>query len=107
MTEQQARDFAAALGAEITYWRRRRGLSRTQLADKAGISTTTLGRIERADANAAAATADIWRIAKVLDISFSFIVRRAEDAQNQLSRNLGPVEVTDEESFNPRGGSTA
>lgn len=80
MTEQDARDFLGALGAEIAAWRKRRGLSREELADRVDVSASTIGRIERGGVSAAVATSDVWRIAAALDLSFSDLVRRAEDA---------------------------
>lgn len=80
MTEQQAQEFTAALGAEISYWRKRRGLSREQLGEQVGLSSTTIGRIERGDPGASAGSADVWRIAVALGITFTDLVRRSEDA---------------------------
>ena len=78
MTEQEARDFLTALGSEIAIWRKRRGLSRADLARKVDVSETTIGRIERGGPSAAAATSDVWRIATALGLSFSDLVHRAE-----------------------------
>lgn len=80
MTEQQARDFAVALGAEVSTWRKRRKLTRAELADRVGSSETTIGRIERGSEDSAVATTLIWRIAAALGLSFADLVRRAEDA---------------------------
>lgn len=88
MTEQEARDFLTALGSEIAIWRKRRGLSRADLARKVDVSETTIGRIERGGPDAAAATSDVWRIATALGLSFSDLVHRAETAQ-ELDNNFG------------------
>lgn len=80
MTEQEARDFLSALGTEIAIWRKRRGLSRADLAQMVDVSETTIGRIERGGPDAGAATSDIWRIARALDLSFTDLVERAEVA---------------------------
>jgi len=79
MTEQDARDFLSALGSEIKAWRQRRGLSRGELAALVDVSETTIGRIERGGAQGAVATTDVWRIASALGLSFSDLVRRAEE----------------------------
>lgn len=71
--------FLQALGTEIRAWRTRQRLSRDELARRAGISATTLGRIERANGGAAT-VADVWRIAQQLQVAFPDLVRRAEDA---------------------------
>lgn len=94
MTEQEARDFLAALGAEITSWRKRRKLTRGDLAKRVGVSETTIGRIERGGSDAAVATSDVWRISAALGLAFSDLVRRAEEAE-QLS------EVTDTRRLPP------
>lgn len=90
MTEQEARDFLTALGDEIELWRKRRKLSRAELGDMVGLSETTIGRIERGSADTALPTSDAWRIASHLGISFSDLIRRAEemttiDAEPELS----------------------
>jgi len=88
MTEQEARDFLTALGAEITSWRKRRRLTRAELASHVGVSETTIGRIERGGTDAAVATSDVWRISSALGLAFADLVRRAEDA-DRLSPTRG------------------
>jgi transcriptional regulator with XRE-family HTH domain len=97
MTEQQARDFLAALGAEIATWRRRKKLTRAQLGRLVDVSETTIGRIERGGSDAAVATSDVWRIAAALGLSFSDLVRRAEDMAelSEDSSTLGAVASTE------------
>ncbi|WP_232676733.1 helix-turn-helix domain-containing protein [Nocardioides sp. R-C-SC26] len=97
MTEQDARDFVSALGAEIAYWRRVRGLSRDQLAARVDISATTLGRIERGSIDSAAPTPDVWRIAAALGLQFSDLVRRTEDAMGMAAGESEPVAAHDSE----------
>lgn len=80
MTEQGSRDFLVALGAEISSWRKRRKLSRAELGALVDLSETTIGRIERGDMTAAAATTDVWRIATHLGLTLSDLTRRAEEA---------------------------
>lgn len=103
MTEQQVRDFAVALGAEIRYWRKRKGMNGPELGKMVGLSGTTIGRIERGSEDSSAAAADMWRIAKVLGLSFSDLVRRAEEAQALAADRGVHVEVvTESEEFDPR-----
>jgi transcriptional regulator with XRE-family HTH domain len=71
--------FLRALGNEVRLWRQERRLSREELAARAGISPSTLGRIERAS-GAATSVGDVWRLATSLGIDFTDLVRRAEDA---------------------------
>lgn len=80
MTEQDSRDFLVALGAEISSWRKRRKMSRSELGALVDLSETTIGRIERGDMTAAAATTDVWRIAVHLGLTLSDLTRRAEEA---------------------------
>ena len=80
MSEQEAEDFLLALGAEVAKWRKLRGLSREELGDLVDKSATTIGRIERGQGESAMATTDAWRIAAHLGITFSDLVRSAEDA---------------------------
>jgi transcriptional regulator with XRE-family HTH domain len=88
MTEQGARDFLAALGAEIKSWRQRRGMTRQQLAELVDISDTTIGRIERGSADASLPASDAWRIAAVLGLSFTSLVSRAEQAVALANREI-------------------
>lgn len=69
--------FTEALGAEIEYWRKRRGLSRDELAAKAGISKSTMGRVER---DGPKDVSDTWRLAEALDIPFLELAKRAEES---------------------------
>lgn len=81
-----ARAFAEALGAEIGYWRKRRGLTRGELAERAGISETTMGRVEREGPKD---VSDTWRLAKALGIPFADLVRRAEEAAEMSELDFG------------------
>lgn len=76
-SDSTARAFTEALGSEIVYWRKRRGMSRDKLADEAGISGSTMGRIER---DGPKDVTDTWRIAEALGLTFHDLVRRAEEA---------------------------
>ena len=78
--------FLQALGSELRSWRTRRGLTRAELARRASISASTLGRIERADGASAATIADVWRLADELGLAFSDVVRRAEEAVELASK---------------------
>ncbi len=97
MTEQQSREFAEALGAEIARWRRTRKLTRAELGKLVDVSETTIGRIERGSEDAAAATTAVWRIARALGLTFTYLVRRAEDAlvASDPDATLGAVASTE------------
>jgi len=78
--------FLQALGSELRAWRTNRGLTRAELARRALISASTLGRIERADGASAATVADVWRLSDQLGLAFSDVVRRAEEAAELASK---------------------
>ncbi|WP_395659136.1 helix-turn-helix domain-containing protein [Nocardioides sp.] len=67
--------FTAALGAEIAYWRKRRAMTRSELATAACFSASTMGRIEREGPKD---VADTWRLAQALGVPLSTLVERAE-----------------------------
>jgi len=93
MSEQEARDFLSALGAEIASWRRRRRLTRAQLAAEVDLSETTIGRIERGGTDAAVATSDVWRISSALGLSFSDLIGRAEEAERLAPATSGGAQA--------------
>lgn len=80
-----ARAFAEALGAEIGYWRKRRGMTRGALAEAAGVSETTMGRIEREGPKD---VTDTWRIATALGLELSALIERAEQAAKMSTARL-------------------
>lgn len=88
-TSASAQAFAEALGAEIAYWRKRRGMSRPELAELAGISATTVGRIEREGPKD---VSDTWRLAKVLNVPLQTMVERAEQAAQMSLLDFGEEE---------------
>ena len=54
------------LGLNIAFYRKRRGLTQEQLAEKAGLDTTTIGKLETAGVGATLDT--IFEICDALDI---------------------------------------
>lgn len=72
-------EFLVAIGGEIGAWRKRRDLSRDELAKAAGISSSTLGRVERGEGTDLASA---WRLAQALNVPLTDLVRRAEDSLN-------------------------
>lgn len=69
------RQMAVAIGAEIAYWRRRRGLTRKELGELVDRSDNTIGRYERADT--VPDVADTWAIARALKVPLSMLLDRA------------------------------
>jgi len=80
ISSDQEHDFLIALGSEVRSQRLLRHMSREELAARTGVSATTIGRIERANDNAGARTIDTWRIAKILGVNLTDLVRRAEES---------------------------
>lgn len=72
------RGIAAAIGAELAYWRRRRGMTRAQLGELVHRSGNTIGRYERG--NTMPDVAETMRLADALDVSAAVLVERAEQA---------------------------
>lgn len=76
MVETRDRALAEAIGAEISYWRRRRGLKQTDLADMVGMGKNTIGRYERGETMPD--VPESWRIAEALGVPLSLLIGRAE-----------------------------
>lgn len=55
-----------SLGEEVVTWRKLRGLTQTQLADRSGVSRNTLNRLERGDGGIS--TENLLRILRGLGI---------------------------------------
>jgi transcriptional regulator with XRE-family HTH domain len=92
--DEQAAAFMKALGAEIRSWRGRRNLSREELARRAGISATTMGRIER---EGPVDVSHTWAIADVLGIPLATLVERAEHAVAVAYRDNRSLSLPGEE----------
>ena len=89
MGEYEEPQLAAAIGAEIAYWRRRRGLSRPELGAMVGKSLNTIGRWERG--NTMPDVSETWKVAKALGVDLSTLIARAQDAAQQDSVVLGEL----------------
>lgn len=73
---------AATLGEHLRTWRLMLGLSARQVCERAGISASTLSRLERGDPNVNFTT--------VLEVSRSLgLLRSLEDALNPWETDLG------------------
>lgn len=90
--------FEAALGQEIRAWRKRRNLTVVQLAERSGVSKATIERME--NATHSMSVSNTWKVAEALDIDFSALVRRAEQA-------LEIDQVPEEDWTKPRGEGIA
>jgi transcriptional regulator with XRE-family HTH domain len=70
--------LATAMGQEIAYWRRRREMSRDELAALLGRSRNTVGRYERGETMPD--VSETWAIADALGVTLSHLISRVEDA---------------------------
>ena len=68
--------FLVALGQQIAYWRKLRGLTPAQLGELAGISEST---IKRAEKKGPTRMADIDSIADALQVDLVTMIRRAKE----------------------------
>lgn len=75
--EPPVRRALRELGADVKTWRKLRGLTQAQLADRAGVARNTLGNLERGDG---IGTENLLRVLRALGILES------------LSRALDPYE---------------
>lgn len=66
----------AELGREVRAERVRRGLSRAQLAEQTGVSTSQIGKIERGDRGQ---LHEALRVANALGFSLGEAINRAEE----------------------------
>lgn len=68
----EARDFTAAVGANLRRLRLRRGLSLERLARQSGVSRAMLGQIELAQSTPTIGV--LWKIARALGVTFSALI---------------------------------
>lgn len=78
MTPMAEVELAKAVGDELAYWRRRRGMSRAELAEKVDRSPNTIGRWERG--NTMPDVSETWKVADALGVSVGTLMTRAEEA---------------------------
>lgn len=79
MDKETVTPLARAMGKELTRWRKQRALPRETVAERAGVSVTTLGRWERGDTMPDFNQA--WDLADALGVPLSEIVRHLEDVR--------------------------
>jgi transcriptional regulator with XRE-family HTH domain len=73
---ETSEEFLERLGKSVRFFRQRKGLSQEKLAELAGIDRTYVSPIELGKQNPSFEI--IYRIAKVLDVPMSTIIKRAE-----------------------------
>ena len=72
-----------SLGDDLTVWRKLRGLTQAQLADRAGVARTTLVRLERGDG--AVSLENVLRVARALGI-LEAITRAFDPYESDVGR---------------------
>ncbi|MCQ3930850.1 MAG: transcriptional regulator [Chloroflexi bacterium] len=71
-TEPILRQF----GNNVRYWRKMRGFSQEELAEKCGLHRTYIGGIERGERNVA--LVNIVKLSTALDVSVSNLIERVD-----------------------------
>ena len=74
-------DAQERLGRKIRELRKKRKLSQTELAEKAGVALMTISRLERGEHDPHVRT--LWRIARSLGVPFLELMRSAGYAENE------------------------
>lgn len=92
--------FLGVLGSEIKVWRKRRGLTRPDLAARVGLSDSTMGRIERGDT--LPGLEDTRKIAGELGLKLSELVARAESAADLANGGITITRIEDAEELPPQ-----
>lgn len=86
--------FEVALGDEVRAWRRRRRITLEELAEKSGVSRSTLQRLEAGTHSTS--VPNTWAIARALDVPLATLVRRAEEAMDE-SRLRAEISASSEQ----------
>lgn len=76
MGNEELDDMLRALGRAIAAWRKRRDLTREELADLTGVSFKQVGKIERGERGQ---LVEAFKVARALDVDFSTLVQAAEE----------------------------
>lgn len=63
-------------GNNVRYWRKMRGFSQEELAEKCGLHRTYIGGIERGERNVA--LVNIVKLSTALDVSVSNLIERVD-----------------------------
>jgi transcriptional regulator with XRE-family HTH domain len=83
-------DINLSIGIKLRQLRRKRNLSLSDLEKMTGVSKSMLGQIERNESNPTVNT--MWKIAKGLDVSFSYFIEEDREKVSIISReNIRPL----------------
>ena len=66
------------IGLKIAYYRKKRGYTQAQLAERVGVSTNYLGLIERGNNGKSYSMETLLSIAEALDVAVADLVRRMQ-----------------------------
>jgi len=83
-------DINLSIGIKLKQIRTKRNLSLSELEKITGVSKSMLGQIERNESNPTVNT--MWKIAKGLDVSFSYFIEEDREKVSVISReNISPL----------------
>lgn len=76
--DEQKNSLFKCIGAKVTYYRTLRGLTQRELAEKIGISPSTLNKVERGAYNQNVSIAMLLDIAEGLDVDVTYFLTITE-----------------------------
>lgn len=83
-------DFNLNIDKRLAELRKKKGYTLSQLEELSGVSKSMLGQIERGESNPTVKT--LWKIAKSLNVSFSFFVEENKQTMSKVSKtDVTPV----------------
>ncbi|WP_134116420.1 helix-turn-helix domain-containing protein [Orenia marismortui] len=83
-------DINLSIGKKLRQLRKKRDFSLSELEKITGVSKSMLGQIERNESNPTVKT--LWKIAKGLDVSFSYFIEEDREKVSVISRdNINPL----------------
>jgi len=102
MTETSGTGIAKILARNLSYLRKERGISLTGLAERAGISKSTLSSLESGEGNPTIST--LWALADALGVPFGLLVseRGVEDGTAEVTEAGVNVRLIERSEGEPR-----
>lgn len=66
--QEQFREYHKMVGLKVAYYRKLKGLTQEQLAEKMGVETSFIGQIEAVNIRKAISLDTLFRISQALDV---------------------------------------
>lgn len=66
--QEEFRDYYKMIGLKVAYYRKMKGLTQEQLAERMGVGTSFIGQIEAVNITKAISLDTLFRISKVLEV---------------------------------------